>query len=428
MKRKRKIPEKLGDTPDIPGVYLMKDRKGSVIYIGKAVSLKRRIASYFRPSGSANPSLAENIADFDIIPAASEAEALILENSLIKKHRPKYNVDMKDDKSYPLVKITAEKFPSLLIVREKKDGRSLYFGPFTNVELLKGIIKFIRRYYPVRNCRHNLDRKKVRLCTQYHIGRCSGPCGGKISEKEYGDIVRGMAAFFRGNYGEFAKKLKRQMAAAVKNLDFEKAQEIKKRLFMLEDMRGRFPLRDEKSLLLYSESNVLEKLGKTLKLGKIPYHIEGYDVSNISGVYATAGKVSFKGGAADKCNYRKYRIRWSGGIDDCRMIEEVLMRRFDSEEERKEIPDLILVDGGRGQLNAAVKTLRKMKAAVPAVSLAKRAEDVYLPGGKTPLRLKEDSPELHLLQAVRDEAHRFAVSYHRKLRVKDVRFAAEKKA
>jgi len=193
-------------------------------------------------------------------------------------------------------------------------------------------------------------------------------------------------------------------------------------------MRGKFPLRDEKSLLSYSESNVLAGLREQLNLEKIPYHIEGYDVSNISGVYATAGKVSFKGGAADKDNYRKYRIRWAGGIDDCRMIKEVLTRRFDSEEERKELPDLILVDGGRGQLNSAVKTLKKMKVEVQAVSLAKREEEVYMPGKKSPLKLKEESPELHLLQAVRDEAHRFAVSYHRKLRVKGVRIYAGKKA
>jgi len=222
MDNKRKTQEKLNDAPDIPGVYLMKDKSGSVIYIGKAVSLKRRISSYFRPRSSANPLLAENIEDFDIIPAASEAEALILENSLIKKYRPKYNVDLKDGKSYPLVKITAEKFPALLIVREKKDVKSLYFGPFTDVELVKSVIKFIRRYYPARNCRHNLDREKVRLCTQYHIGRCPGPCGGKISEKEYGEIVRGAAAFFKGRYGGFQKKLKRQMAEAVKKLDLKK--------------------------------------------------------------------------------------------------------------------------------------------------------------------------------------------------------------
>ncbi len=426
MDKKRRIQRKLRDAPDIPGVYLMKDKSGSVIYVGKAVSLKKRISSYFRLSGPVNQLLAENIEDFDIIPAASEAEALILENSLIKKHRPKYNVELKDDKSYPLVKITAERFPSLLIVREKKDGKSLYFGPFTNVELVRSVIKFIRRYYPVRNCQHNLDSKKASLCTQYHIGRCSGPCGGKISERKYSGIVRGAAAFFRGNYAAFAKKLKGQMSDAVKKLDFEKAQEIKRRLFMLEDMRGKFPLRDEKSLLKYSESNVLAELKEALNLEKIPYHIEGYDVSNISGIYATAGKVSFKGGAPDKDNYRKYRIRWAGGIDDCRMIEEVLTRRFDSEEERKELPDLILVDGGRGQLSSAVKTLRKMKVEVPAVSLAKREEEVYMPRGKNPLRLKKDSPELHLLQAVRDEAHRFAVSYHRKLRIKSVR-SAEKK-
>ncbi len=420
---KRRIKKKLSNTPDVPGVYLMKDGNNKVIYVGKALSLKKRISSYFSPSGNntKNLILSERIEDFGFIPVASEAEALILENSLIKKYQPKYNINLKDDKSYPMIKITDERFPAVLIVREKKDGSSLYFGPFTNVDLLKRVVKFIRRYYPVRNCRYNLEKKKVRLCTQYYIHRCAGPCEGKVSEAEYRDIVNGLVAFFEGHYGEFQKRLKGQLTEEVKNLRFEKAQEIKNRIFMLEALGKRFPIRDEMSLITYGEHNVLENLKKTLHLKKIPYHIEGYDVSNVSGVNSTASKVSFKGGIRDTDNYRKFRIRYKEGINDYKMLEEVLTRRFDSEEERKELPDLILVDGGKGQLNTAVRILKTLNIDAPVISLAKRNEDVYLSGEKCFLRLERDSPELHLLQSVRDEAHRFAVSYHRNLRIRSIR-------
>ncbi len=422
MQNKR-IKRKLDEVPDIPGVYLMKDRRGNVIYVGKAISLKRRISSYFQEGRSDTKLLvlSANISDFDVVPLASEAEALILENNLIKKYKPRYNTNLKDDKSYPMVKITAESLPSIRIVREEEDGRSLYFGPFTDVELVRNVLRFIRRYYPVRNCRYDLDRKKVRLCSQYHIRRCCGPCETKVTEKEYREIVRGMASFWSGNYKKFRKELKKQLTAAIRKLHFEKAQEIKNRLFMLEAIGKKFPLRDERSLVSYGESNVLENLKKILSLDKIPYHIEGYDVSNVSGVHSTASKVSFKGGTKDSDNYRKYRIKYGDGIDDCRMIEEVITRRFDSEDERKELPDLILVDGGKGQLNSAARALKKLKICIPVISLAKSNEDIYVSGAKGFLRLKYDSRELHLLQAVRNEAHRFAVSYHRNLHRKSYR-------
>ncbi len=420
---KIKIKKKISNTPDIPGVYLMKDGNNRVIYVGKALSLKKRINSYFHSGGNntKNLILSERIEDFEFIPVASEAEALILENNLIKKYQPKYNTNLKDDKSYPMVKITREKFPSIRIVREKKDPGALYFGPFADADLLRRVVRLIRIYYPIRNCRYDLEKRRVHLCTQYHIHRCSGPCEGKISEKDYRDIVHGIVAFFEGGYEKFKKKLKRQLACEIKNLNFEKAQEIKNRIFMLDALGKRFPLRDERTLIAYGERNILENLKKILHLKRIPYHIEGYDVSNLSGANSTASKVSFKGGVRDTDNYRRYKIKYKEGINDYGMIEEVLTRRFDSEEERKELPDLILVDGGKGQLNTAVKTLRKLKIDVPAIALAKKNEDIYISGEKHFLRLKRDCPELHLLQAIRNEAHRFAVSYHRNLRGKSIR-------
>ncbi|HOL23033.1 MAG TPA: GIY-YIG nuclease family protein, partial [bacterium] len=202
---RRKILKKLNSVPNIPGVYLMKDRDGDVIYVGKAISLRKRIASYFQKTAASpkNLSLVSDIHNFEFIPVASEAEALILENTLIKRYQPRYNVNLKDGKSYPFVKISNERFPSVRVVREVQDGRSIYFGPFTNVDLIKRVVKFIRRYYPVRNCRYNLEKKKVHLCTQYYIGRCAGPCEGKIGEDEYRKLVRGIISFFEGNYEKF---------------------------------------------------------------------------------------------------------------------------------------------------------------------------------------------------------------------------------
>ncbi|MCX8082647.1 MAG: excinuclease ABC subunit UvrC [bacterium] len=423
MEKRKRIQKKLADVPDIPGVYLMKDKGGEVIYVGKAVSLRKRITSYFYRTDTSpkNISLISNIYDFEFIPVASEAEALILEDNLIKKYHPKYNVNLKDDKSYPYVKITEEKFPSIKIVREENDGVSRYFGPFTKVELLKSILKFIRRYYPVRNCRYNLEKKKIRLCTQYYIRRCSGPCEGKISEGEYKKLIEGIKSFFEGNYQDFIKKLKREMKQAIEKLEFEKAEEIKRRIFMLDEMKKRFPLRDEKALFSYGESNVLLRLKEILHLENLPYHIEGYDISNIQGDSATGCKVSFKGGVPDKENYRRYRIKTVKGIDDCKMLEEVLTRRFDTPEERKEMPSLILIDGGKAQLNTALKVLEQMNINIPVISLAKREEDIYIKGFKKPLHLDKTLPEMHLLQSIRDEAHRFAIAYHRKLRSKGIR-------
>jgi len=263
MKREE-IKKKLKTIPDCPGVYLMKDEKGDVIYVGKAISLSRRIRSYFYPSGNDTKVLvlSEQINDFEVIPVASEAEALILENKLIKEYQPKYNTNLKDGKSYPYLKITSEKFPSVQIVREKKDNKSIYFGPFTNVKLLKETVRFLRKFYPVRNCKKNIYNGKTKLCTQFYIGMCSGPCENKISEKEYRKYIEGIVAFFKGSYREFEKKLRVWMYEAIRKLDFEKAEKLKQRLFLLEKMKEKFPFRDEETLFSYGEENVLFSLSR----------------------------------------------------------------------------------------------------------------------------------------------------------------------
>jgi len=419
---KEKIRKKLRNLGDIPGVYLMKDSKGEVIYVGKASSLKKRVSSYFQAGCSSVKTLVlvEKTEDFDFIPVVSEAEALILENRLIKKYQPRYNVSLKDGKSYPFVKLTGDKFPSIRIVREAGDDRSVYYGPFTDARLLKDLVKFIRRYYPVRDCRRIIGEKSLRACTQYYMGRCAGPCAGKISRDDYGVLVSGIKAFFGGRYGSFEKRLRRWLQAAVKRLDFEEALKIKERLLMLEAMKKKFPLREEKELLSYGETNVLNNLASLLRLEKSPYAIEGFDVSNIAGTFATASKVLFKGGVPDRAGYRKYRIFFKGRVDDYRMIEEALSRRFSSDGDRV-FPDLVLIDGGKGHLGVAAEVLKREDIAIPVIALSKEHEEVHALFTRNPIKLPASSPELHLLQRVRDEAHRFALSYHRKLRAKSIR-------
>jgi len=403
----------------------MKDIRGEIIYIGKASSLCKRVKSYFHYSANLkNLILSSRITDVEVIPVASEAEALLLENKFIKEYQPKYNIDLKDGKSYPLIKITKEKFPSIRVVREEKSDKALYFGPFTDAGLLRKIVKFLRKYYPVRNCVKKLGNPSGRVCTQYYIGKCSGPCEEKISQKEYGKIAEGIISFFEGRHRQFEKKLKKWLEEAISRWDFEEAQRIKERLFLLRKMGEKFSVRDEKELVAYGKKNVLTELGEMLNLKKIPNLIEGYDISNLGGTSATGSKVSFKGGFPFKDGYRRFQIKQVEGIDDCQMIREIIIRRFNSEKKRKEIPDLILVDGGKGQLNAVRGVLKKLNLDIPVISLAKQKEEIYTPDDKkNPISLPDDSPVLHLLQRLRNEAHRFAIGYHRVLRRKKATFS-----
>ncbi|MCM8785949.1 MAG: excinuclease ABC subunit UvrC [Candidatus Omnitrophica bacterium] len=420
-----KIKFKLKNLPNSPGVYLMKNKQGEVIYVGKASSLSKRVRSYFTSSGNNTKVLllSEKIYDFEVIPVFSEAEALILENQLIKKYQPKYNTNLKDDKSYPFLKITKEEFPSVQIVREEKQDDAIYFGPFTNKKLLKETLRFLRKFYPVRNCKKDISSRKVKLCIQYHIGRCSGPCEDKINKEEYQKLVEGIIAFFEGKYKEFEKKLKKWMLEEIKKLNFEEANKIKKRLFLLNEMKKKFPVREEEELYKYGEENILFNLSKILKLDKVPNHIEGYDISNISGKLAVGSKVSFVAGIPYKDDYRRYKIKTVEGIDDYGMLREVLTRRFDSKQERKQIPDLILVDGGKGQLKTAISILRNYNLKIPVISLAKKEEKVFVEWQEEPIVLPSSSPELQLLQRIRNEAHRFAISYHRNIRIKNLKFS-----
>ncbi|HPC29438.1 MAG TPA: excinuclease ABC subunit UvrC [bacterium] len=412
-----KLTIKIQTIPDSPGVYVFKDKKQRILYVGKAKNLHSRVRSYFStPYDYKKLSLVDEIADIEVIPVASEGEALLLESSLIKKHQPQYNVDLKDDKSYPWVKITSENFPSVLIVREQKNTKDQYFGPFTDVKTLKHVLRFIRKFYPVRTCRKKVAfGKSTRPCVAFHTKRCCGPCRGNISEIEYKKIIDGIKAFFSGRYRNYCGQLKKQRDIAIKSWDFEEAKILNERIQMLEKMEKHLPWRNEDELLFYRTVNILPSLGVTLGLKKIPATIEGYDISHISGDYATGSRVVFKGGVPFKDGYRKFRIKTVKNIDDYSMLREVLRRRF-TDFEMNEKPDLILIDGGKGQLHEVMKELESLHINIPAIALAKEEEIIYSCLNPKPIILPKDSEELHLLQNIRDEAHRFAKSYHLKLR------------
>ncbi|MCM8815911.1 MAG: GIY-YIG nuclease family protein, partial [Candidatus Omnitrophica bacterium] len=367
------LKEKIKKIPDSPGVYLFKDKDGNVIYVGKSAKLRSRINSYFTtPFEYKKASLLEEIDDVEIITVASEGEALVLENSLIKKHQPKYNVELKDGKTYPWLKITNEYFPSVVIIREKKNPRDEYFGPFTDVKGLKQVLRFIRKYYPVRTCRKKIvEGKKNRPCTLFFAKRCCGPCVGNVDHQEYSRIVDGIRAFFSGKYKSYIKQLKKQLKEAIKNWNFEQAKIINERIGLLEKMAQRLPWRSEDELLLLRKENILPLLAEKLGLKKIPYVIEGYDISHLAGTNATGSRVVFRAGIPYRDDYRRFRIKTVEGIDDFGMLREVIRRRF-TDPAFGEFPDLILIDGGKGQLNEVVEQLKTMKIDIPAIALAKK--------------------------------------------------------
>ncbi|HOK79497.1 MAG TPA: hypothetical protein PK354_01430, partial [bacterium] len=365
-------------------------------------------------------SLLEEIDDIEVIPVASEGEALVLECSLIKKYQPRYNVDLKDGKTYPWLKITHDIFPAVMVVREKKKLEHQYFGPFTDVKGLKQVLRFIRKYYPVRTCRKKIvEGKTSKPCTFFFTKRCCGPCTGNVNPEEYKKIVEGIKAFFSGKYKHYCKQLKKQLNEAIKTWDFENAKLIAERIHLLERMEQRLPWRSEDELLLYRKENVLPALAEKLSLGKIPAVIEGYDISHLGASHATGSRVVFRGGVPSRADYRKFRIKTVDKVDDYSMLREVIRRRF-TDPEMTEKPDLILVDGGKGQLNEVMKELENLKLDIPVVALAKREEIVYSSLSKKAIFFPKDTSELHLLQDIRNEAHRFARAYHLKLRTKEI--------
>ena len=392
--------------PDSPGVYLMKDASGEIIYIGKAKSLRKRVNSYLvRDLSAKNLRLMAVVKDIEYRPCPSESMALILEASLIKERKPKYNVSLRDDKSFPLVKITNEEFPAVYITRKRERDGAKYFGPYTNAALLRQALKIIRGYFPYRSCK-TLPKK---ACIYYRIGLSPAPCIGKISREEYVKIIKRISLILEGKGLELIKDLTAQMRERAKERRFEEAGQLRDKIIALSAFK---PSGD-------SFQSALNELQEALRLPCLPQRIEAFDVSNISGRQATASMVSFYNGLADKDNYRRFRIKTVSQSDDYKMMAEAVRRRYSRlKRENRPLPDLILVDGGRGQLSAAKKELEALGLEIPIVSLAKREEEIYTISGPRLIRLKNNSPALRLLQSIRDESHRFALKYHRLLRKK----------
>ncbi|MCI6994375.1 MAG: excinuclease ABC subunit UvrC [Methanobrevibacter sp.] len=527
MSTKVKSPDNL---PNKPGVYIMRDNTDTIIYIGKAKNLIKRVKSYFREKLDRPKTqiLMSHFDSLEYIITNSEKEALILEATLIKKHRPRYNIQLKDDKRYPYVKITDEEFPRLVITRNvTKNG--IYFGPFTDVGSVKQTVKFLKSLFKIRTCR-NMNGP----CLNSQIDLCYAPCDGRISRKDYAEIISKIDLFFQGKYSTIVKNLKKEMMEAASNEEFEKAAIIRDQISSIEEIMEKqfvdlvdddldqdviamapnkneviviiMPIRngkivgrddflmssseydssseimfsfiqqyygynrhipkqilldediDEKKLLedwlsdlrgnkvkikvpqkgvklrlvkmakknaeiikhqKKKMENSLIELKKYLKLEKVPHVIEGYDISNISGKFAVGSKVSFKDAKPNKKMYKHFRME-TPGPNDFAMMEELLTRRLkmiDSDPE----PDLIVIDGGKGQLGMACGVLEKLNLThIPIIGLAKEFEEVYIPNSSRPIIIPKNNTALHLLQQVRDESHRFAITYHRKLRSKNI--------
>ncbi|WP_292761949.1 excinuclease ABC subunit UvrC [Methanobrevibacter sp.] len=523
MSTKAKSPDNL---PNKPGVYIMRDNTDTIIYIGKAKSLVKRVKSYFREKLDRPKTqiLMSHFHSLEYIITNSEKEALILEANLIKKHRPRYNIQLKDDKRYPYVKITDEEYPRLVITRNvTKNG--VYFGPFTDVGSVKRTVKFLKSLFKIRTCR-NMNGP----CLNSQIDLCYAPCDGRISKKQYSEIINKIDLFFQGKYSVIVKNLKKEMLEAADNEEFEKAAVIRDQISSIEEImekqfvelanddldqdviamalnkneviviimpirNGKIVGRDDflmssskydsasevmfafiqqyygynrhvpKQILLeddIDEKNLLEdwlsdlrgnkvkikvpqkgvklrlvkmakknaeiikhqkknmdnslmELKKYLKLEKVPHVIEGYDISNISGKFAVGSKVSFKDGKPNKKMYKRFKME-TPGPNDFAMMEELLTRRLKMIDKDPE-PDLIVIDGGKGQLGMACGVLEKLNLThIPIIGLAKEFEEIYLPNSKRPIIIPKNNIALHLLQQVRDESHRFAITYHRKLR------------
>ncbi len=537
--------------PHKTGVYLFRNDRGTVIYVGKASDLRNRVRSYFssHPDTPKIRKMIPMISDIDFFLTESEQEALILESNLIKKYQPPFNVRLKDDKSYPYIKITAEAWPRVTITRHLKEDGSRYFGPYANAGSIRRTLNWINKVFPYRTCRKTITGNESRPCLKYHINRCAGPCIGAVSPQEYTEIIGRVALFLKGKQDQVLRQLKQKMAQSAKKLEFEKAAALRDQIQALERLVGEqrvisssrvnedaiafaqeknhacaqvffvregklvgkehfvlegtqdeqpgriittfieqfynkrpeipprillqfepedkelirgwlrtrrgkqvhliAPQRGEKRQLLAMAAEnaaerlqqlhikwltdsgktgaALEELKKQLNLPRMPKRIECYDISNIQGKAAVGSMVVFEDGQPRNSLYRRFKIKSVSGIDDYAMMAEVLRRRFgrahlhsDSDRQNDwEMPDLILIDGGRGHLNAILQLTRKLEIpSLPLASIAKENEEVYIPDVPDPIILPRNSQGLYLLQRIRDEAHRFAISYHTKVRRK----------
>lgn len=439
------IKSKVNKLPDTSGVYFFKDKREKVIYVGKANSLKSRVSSYFSNSTQQSPKInkmIEEIVNIEYITTSSEIEALILESKMIKNNSPYYNTQLKDDKSYPYIKITLERdFPQILFYRKinqkVKEGEALYFGPFVDTNATRVVIKLLRQVFKIRECRKK-DLKKAKICLDYQIGLCSAPCANMISKTEYRKGIREICLFLSGKQKRLLNNLYREMKEASSNLNYEKAAKVRDRIKSIETILksqeiNLFRKNNENGYLLKKieevEKDEIKKgrkavidLKDKLSLKKLPEIIEAFDISNIQGKLAVGSLVVFEKGRPKKKDYRRFRVKRVKGIDDYAMLQEITERRYKRLlSEGKKLPDLILVDGGKGQLSEVKKILNNLNLELPIISIAKKEEEIFKPEVHKPIILPSNSEAIFLLQRIRDEAHRFAVTYHRRIRSKELR-------
>jgi excinuclease ABC subunit C len=511
----------LGQVPSSPGCYLFKDGHGTILYIGKARDLRKRVSSYFQRD-SPDPrirAMVEKVDSVDFMVTDNEVEALVLENNLVKRHQPRYNIDLRDAKTYAYIMLTKEAFPRIMMAR-RPTGDGSYFGPFVSARERDHVLRALKRAFGLRTCR----RLPKRACLRHHMGSCSAPCIGGITPEEYALRVKRVESILRGGSSELLSDLQNEMAERSRDRDFEGAMVVRDQIEAVEHLATRqkverrrdhdediinyletdervylmlfsvergtlaekeefifgaspefleeflvqyysdhpppkelilpnpvslpvidflalqrgnrvqvtIPVKGEKKQLLdlvrknleqtfFGEKLRLGALGEALHLPGPPSAIECFDISHLSGTSTVGSMVRFVDGRPEKKGYRRFRIRTVGGVDDTAAISEVVRRRYSRlVREGQKLPDLVIIDGGKGQLAAARAALSGVKVDVPLISIAKREEEVYAPGFSFPLPLDRKSPASLLIREIRDEAHRFAVAYHRLLRRKKV--------
>ena len=438
------IRRKLAALPHKPGVYLMRDRFGTVIYVGKARDLRRRVSQYFQPSRRMGwdlkfRALVDGIHDFDFHLVRSEPEALLLEGKLIKELHPRYNVSFRDDKRFLLLKVNLQDpIPRFTLTRLKQQDGARYFGPFPNSNALRNTLTLVRRQFHLRGCRPLTPTDRdYRHCLYGHLKYCTAPCIGNVTREQYLQQVTAACDFLEGQCQEMEHQLEAEMKKAAAAQDYERAADLRD---LLADLRQTTRKLERFERVPYSLPQAIDperdlaELGRALGLPSPPRRIEGFDISNISGTFKVASLVSFRDGRPDRANYRRFKIKTVEGQDDFASVAEVVRRRYSrllretSEaadqppgNARASWPDLILIDGGKGQLNAACAELARLGLAhIPVLGLAKEFEEIHRPGQKDPLRLSHDSGALKLLQRVRDESHRLANTYNAQLRLRKI--------
>jgi excinuclease ABC subunit C len=428
--------DKVKQFPPSPGVYLMKDAQGRVLYVGKAKNLRNRAGHYFTTAAAEDrrtADLVKLIADIDFLPAESEVDALLLEARLVKDIQPRFNVDLKDDKSFPYLQIrTREDYPRVEFTRTPRRRGVKLFGPFTSAKSLRMAMQVLQRIFKFRTCSLDIQEddprwRWFRPCILHSINQCTAPCNFRVTRPDYRKQIRDLRLVLEGKKSRLLAEMEREMQEASEALLFEKAARLRDEINALKNLGQRGDVdRDVQPQVFFIEPRKgLISLRKVLGLAETPRTIEGVDIAHLSGTETVASLVTFIDGLPFKPGYRRYRIRSVQGVDDFASIREVVTRRFrrlqhrSPGEEDQPLPDILLIDGGKGQLNAALDAFRLLGVEPPClISLAKREEEIYRPGDAEPLRLNRHAAALRLVQYVRDEAHRFAQHYHHILRRK----------